>query len=197
MATLHQIPPAPPGPWPEQGDWTYEDYARLPNDGWRYEVIRGVLYMAPAPNTKHQYAGSVLVYHLTDFVAKHQLGRVYFSPIDVILPDIASPVQPDILFIHRDRLGIIKEQTIDGPPDLVVEILSPATLIYDRRTKYETYQAAGVKEYWIIDVRQATIDVFGLQDGLYIARGQYQSGDTAASYLLEGFTIGVDAVCGG
>lgn len=68
------------GEWPEQGTWTYDDYARLPDDGRRYEVIKGVLYMAPSPNTGHQYASGRLGNAMYTFVEQHQLGRVYFAP---------------------------------------------------------------------------------------------------------------------
>lgn len=180
---------------PEQGAWTYEDYSLLPNDGWRYEVIKGVLYMAPAPNTNHQRAISRLLHRLADFVEERTCGAVFTSPIDVILPGLASPVQPDILFIAKERLPIITRQTIDGAPDLVIEVLSPATLIHDRRIKYKLYEEAGVKEYWIIDVDQSLIEVFALTNGIYTASGRYGSGETAFSSLLDGFSVAVDSIC--
>lgn len=180
---------------PEQGAWTYEDYSLLPNDGWRYEVIKGVLYMAPAPNTNHQHAIGQIEYELFHHVKRNDLGRVYLSPIDVILPGLASPVQPDILFIAKERLPIITKQTIDGAPDLVIEVLSPATLIHDRRIKYKLYEEAGVKEYWIVDVDQSMIEVFALTNGIYTASGRYGSGETAFSSLLDGFSVAVDSIC--
>ncbi len=197
---MTQTLPSPPnidGEWPKQGAWTYDDYARLPDDGRRYEVIKGVLYMAPSPNTGHQYASGKLGTAMYIFVEQHRLGRVYFAPIDVILPGLANPIQPDILFIAQDRLNIIKKQTIDEPPDLVVEVLSPSSLTHDRRLKYETYEAAGIKEYWIVDVEHEVIEVFVLQDGGYSKAEKYTTGQSARSEVLDGFSIAVDAVCAG
>ena len=197
---MTQTLPSPPyigEEWPEQGAWTYDDYARIPDDGRRYEVIRGILYMAPSPNTRHQYAISRLGNALYNYVEQHQLGRIYFSPIDVILPGLANPIQPDILFIARDRLDIIRKQTIDEPPDLVVEVLSPSSRKHDRRLKYETYEAAGVREYWIVDVDQDLIEVFVLRTGQYTKSDRYTAGQTAISEVLNGFSISVDAVCAG
>lgn len=195
MATRIAPPPLQ-GEWPAQGQWTYEDYKRLPDDGWRYEVIGGVLYMSPAPKTKHQRASNVLATSLTNFVEPSQLGRIYTAPIDVILPDLAAPVQPDILFIAQTRLGMITDNAIVGAPDLIVEILSPGNWIEDRRTKSALYAVAGVQEYWIVDVDRRTIEVFGLQGQTFEELGRYTAGETAASRLLQGFTISVNTVCG-
>lgn len=197
MTQTLPLPPEIDGEWPEQGAWTYDDYARLPDDGRRYEVIGGVLYMAPSPNTRHQYAISKLGTSIYNYVENHRLGRVYFAPIDVILPGLANPIQPDILFIAQDRLDIIKKQTIDEPPDLAVEVLSPSSIRHDRRLKYETYEAAGVREYWIVDVDKAIIDVFNLESGTYASSGHYTAGQTAESVLLTDFSIAVDDVCAG
>src|SRR4051812_22762087 len=89
-------------PWPPQGQWTYDDYARLPDDGNRYEVIRGNLYVTPAPNFDHQYVISQLSRFLGNFGAETGLGFVLGAPFDVLLPDgIATPVQPDLVFFLR------------------------------------------------------------------------------------------------
>lgn len=178
--------------WPSQGDWTYEDYARLPDDGWRYEVIRGVLHMAPAPKPKHQKAVGRLYNALSDFVEHQNLGDVYFSPIDVILsPGLATPVQPDMLFIARDRLDIVKEQFVEGAPDLIVEVLSPSNWLADRRDKREVYAEAGVREYWIVDPERRDIEIFVLDNGEYALAGKFGAGEDAASQILGGFEVAV------
>ena len=104
------------GKWPSQGQWTYADYKRLPDDGWRYEVIEGELHMAPAPRPRHQEATINLATAMSQFARSKRLGKVYTAPIDVLLPGLASPVQPDVLFIANDRLDIVKEEFIEGPP---------------------------------------------------------------------------------
>src|SRR3954469_25062604 len=84
--------------WPRQGSWTYEDYLRLPDDGNRYEIIRGVLYVTPAPNFAHQFAVMKLGRYFDEFVFDQGLGVVLTAPFDILLPfGIASPVEPDVM----------------------------------------------------------------------------------------------------
>src|SRR5690606_27422899 len=84
--------------WPGPGEWTYEDYRQLPDDGYRYEIIEGELYMTPAPNIGHQRSSRNLEYALWHVVKKNTLGEVLDAPCDLILPG-GTPVQPDIMFI--------------------------------------------------------------------------------------------------
>jgi Uma2 family endonuclease len=181
--------------WPPQGQWTYEDYTRLPDDGWRYEIIEGELYMAPAPRPEHQEAGLNLTVPMVQFVRAHDLGKVYNAPIDVILPGLATPVQPDILFIAKDRLHIVKDTRIEGAPDLIVEILSPSNWLNDKQTKFRVYALAGVREYWIVDTDARTIELFVLRGQVYTQVGRYKPGDRVRSEVLPGFEIAVEEVC--
>jgi Uma2 family endonuclease len=193
-----QAPTQPPAErqWPPpQGQWTYDDYKRLPNDGWRYEVIEGELLMTAAPSTKHQKTAARLFGSLYHHVQPRGLGEVFFSPIDVILPDLASPVQPDILFVSRERLDIVREDFIEGPPDLIVEILSPSNWLADRREKFRVYALAGVREYWIVDTDARTVEVFMLRGSSYALVGKFGPGETVRSEVVAGFEIGVDEVC--
>lgn len=180
---------------PPQGQWTYEDYRRLPEDGWRYEVIEGELHMNPAPGSAHQDASISLASEMRFYAKDHNLGKVFTAPIDVRLGDVASPVQPDILFIRAERLDIIQERWIDGAPDLIVEILSPGNWIDDRRTKYRLYALAGVREYWIIDPKKCEIDVYVLHEGSFAQVGNFGAGERVRSEVLAGFEIGVDEIC--
>ncbi len=177
---------------PAQGEWTYQDYRRLPNDGWRYEVIRGRLHMAPAPRPKHQRAVGRLHLAISRFVEERGLGEVFISPIDVLLPALASPVQPDLLFIREDRLSIVTDEAIEGAPDLVVEVLSPSNWFLDRRDKFELYAKAGVAEYWIVDTDERTIEVFGLRGQAYDLVDKRGVGEVARSRLLNGFEVPID-----
>lgn len=189
-------------PWPpRRGEWTYEDYARLPNDQWRYEIIRGELHMSPAPRTQHQETSLHLASALHQFAHTNQLGKVFTAPIDVILSDratdetIASPVQPDILFIAQERLEIVQEKYIVGAPDLIIEILSPSNWLDDRRDKYTVYEAAGVREYWIVDPDNSTVEVFVLRDDQYTQIGRYGAGDVVRADVVAGFEIAVSEFC--
>lgn len=180
--------------WPEQGQWTYEDWARLPDDGTRYEVIDGVLYMAPPPSTAHQSTSNRLSNAMTNHADNHRLGHVFTAPIGVRLPDHPVPVQPDILFIRAEREGIIGGQYVEGTPDLVVEILSPSNWSYDREEKFRLYEEAGVPEYWIVDPRIKSVEVFVLEAGEYVLLGKWGAGGTATSRVVAGFEIPVTAI---
>lgn len=181
------------GQLPAQGQWTYGDYARLPDDGRRYEVVRGELFMSPAPRPLHQDVITLISYYLVEFLRVGRLGKSFVSPIDVILPQQrGDPVQPDILFISNERLEIVGELNIQGEPDLVMEVLLPSNPEYDRTLKYEIYAEAGVPEYWIVDPHERTVEVFALRDGGYEQLGRYGEGETARSELLDGFTAAID-----
>src|SRR3990167_6684556 len=122
--------------------YTYKDYEKLP-EGAPYQLIGGELVMTPSPIPYHQEILGNIFYELKRFVEETTRGDVYFSETDIY--------QPDIIFISKDRLNIIGEKKIEGSPDLVIEILSPATAYYDLRIKKDTYEQSGVKEYWIVD----------------------------------------------
>ena len=175
--------------------YTYQDYAELPDDGNRYEIIEGELHMAPAPRPRHQEATINLATVMSQFARSKRLGKVYTAPIDVLLPGLASPVQPDILFIASDRLGIVKEEFIEGSPDLVIEVLSPSNWLDDRRIKFHLYARAGVREYWIVDLERRAIEVFALRGHSFALLNRYGPGETVHSEVLPGFEIAVEAVC--
>jgi Uma2 family endonuclease len=193
--SIREAPISTDREWPPQGEWTYEDYRRLPDDGWIYEVIKGELYMSPAPTPIHQENKGNLFAELRDYGRKHDAGKAYDAPIDVILPGLANPVQPDVLFIVKERLHIVKKGRIEGAPDVIVEVLSPWNWNVDRREKFTTYARAGVREYWIVDPRARTIELFFLRDGTYSLIGKYGVGETVRSEVLKGFEVKVEEVC--
>ncbi len=178
--------------WPEQGQWTYEDYLRLPDDGRRYEIIDGVLYMANAPAFEHQQAVTSLTSQLWNFVQTHNLGVVLTAPFEVRLPDIAQPVQPDILFVSNARREIIKPKLIEGTPDLIVEVLSPSTARYDRHIKFDAYERAGVREYWIVNPRLRSVEVYTLVGNEYALHGEYGVGQLVISAVVSGLQLATD-----
>jgi Uma2 family endonuclease len=144
---------------PRPARWTYEEFARLPEDGNRYEIIAGELYVTPAPRPRHQLVLVPLIVQLNAFVAKHGLGRIYPGPIDVLFAE-GDYLEPDLVFVRQDRFGIVSDRGLEGAPNLVVEILSPSTARRDRTLKRDRYAFFGVSEYWVIDPEGRTVEVF-------------------------------------
>jgi Uma2 family endonuclease len=154
---------------------TYEDYAALPNDGKRYEILDGELSVSPAPSPSHQFVALRLASALDAYTTSERLGQVYIAPFDVILFD-TTIVQPDVLFFSTDRRSIISRRGAEGAPTLVVEILSAWSVRNDRTTKFQLYARYGVPYYWIVDSDRRTIDVYRLRDQGY-AEAETFSGD--------------------
>jgi Uma2 family endonuclease len=145
---------------------TYEDYCALPDDGLRYEIIDGALFGEPSPRRAHQRAAFRLATLLDAHVRARGLGEVYPAPFDVIL-DRTTVVVPDVVFIARDRLGIIAERGVEGAPDLIIETLSPGTAQRDRVAKLNSYARHGVQHYWLVDPAAKTLEALELAEGAY------------------------------
>lgn len=141
---------------------TYDDYLHLPNDGRRYEILEGEIFVSPSPVTKHRRISRNLLALLHQHVRQHKLGEVLSAPTDVILSR-TNVVQPDLLFISKSRAKILMEKNIQGAPDLMVEILSETSEEQDRTAKKQIYARHGVKEYWLIDPDRETLEVHKLE----------------------------------
>ena len=137
--------------------WTYEEYYRL-DDDQRYEIIDGNLLMAPAPDTWHQSWIGELYTILRNHVRKRNLGKVFVAPVDVVL-DAENTVQPHLVFVAAANLGIIQQRAIFGVPDLLIELISPSSVRRDRYDKKELYGRFGVKEYWIGDPANKSLEI--------------------------------------
>jgi Uma2 family endonuclease len=157
---------------------TYEDYAALPDDGHRYELIDGELVMTPAPGSAHQWVVIQLARLLLDHVERQGIGTVWISPIDVILED-STILQPDIAYLAKDRERLMRKRGVDGAPTLVVEVLSPARPASDLERKSELYFSNGVPHFWSVDRDRRTIEGRVPGDGRYMAEAVFQ-GDGAA-----------------
>ena len=145
--------------------WTYEEFARLPDDGNRYEVIAGDLYVTPAPGRIHQKVSSRLNALFLAFCEEQGAGDVYPAPFDVIFGE-GDYLEPDLVFVREDRVDeVIRDHGIVGTPDLIVEILSDSTERRDRGIKRERYAAYGVPEYCIIDTDAKYVEVYRLTRG--------------------------------
>ncbi len=145
---------------------TYKDYEALPADGRRYEIHDGELSVSAAPSPRHQEISGNLDEILRGHVKTRGLGKVFYSPIDCILSDI-TVVQPDLLYLDPSRLALLSNRGIEGPPTLVVEILSPSTTEIDRSTKRQLYAKYGVLYYWIVDPEARVVEAYVLSEGAY------------------------------
>lgn len=169
--------------------WTYEAYLALPDDGNRYEIIEGELYVTPAPSVGHQEVSGELFFAMRSFVRVHRLGALYYPPFEVHLSEETRPVQPDLTFIRTENKPTFSMNYFEGVPDLVVEIFSPSTHRNDQTVKYDAYQNAGVAEYWMVDPLARTVWVYTLQEGKYALHRQFVGNDTITFKLLAGLEI--------
>ncbi len=168
--------------------FTYQDYLQLPNDGKRYEIINGELIMAPSPLTKHQQISGELFLKLGNFVKERKLGVILHAPLDVVLSE-QNVLQPDIIFITKERQEIITEKNISGAPDLVIEILSPSTAYYDLFDKKELYEQFRVKEYWIVDPMRHWIEVYNQQVNKFVLTQKLEKKGRLESAVLKGLAL--------
>lgn len=174
---------------PKQGYWTYQDYLRLPDDGKRYEIIKGVLYMVNAPSFLHQFITSTLTRLLGNFVAENNLGLVLTAPFEVHLTEDTRPVQPDVLFIRAENWPDTEAAFFEGAPDLVVEVLSPSSTRTDRIAKFTVYEQAKVNEYWIVNPKTRAIEVYTLTDEQYELKGEFTNEETIESVVLADLNL--------
>jgi Uma2 family endonuclease len=173
---------------------TVEDLEIIPEErvGDRHELIDGELFVTPVPVSKHQAISFNLTLALGNFTRRKRLGEVRTAPSGVRLHD-DTLVIPDLVFVARGRLKTIGEKTIDGPPDLVVEILSPGTRRRDLTTKRELYARFGVPEYWIVDPDAKTLTVLVVYEGRYESSAQKENGEVN-SHILPGLALTLEQV---
>jgi Uma2 family endonuclease len=169
---------------------TYDDYLLFPEDGQRHELLDGEHFVTNAPSRWHQKAVSKLVYLFMDFLSREPLGEVYTGPFEVFFAehDVALP---DLVFVSRERAGILTDRNIQGAPDLIVEVLSPSTRQADELVKHGIYQRFGVREYWLADPRRQTVRVFRHTRGSFAPPVDLSAEDLLTTPLLPGLAIPV------
>jgi Uma2 family endonuclease len=170
--------------------YTYEDWLLFPEDGKRYELIDGELFVTPAPSRKHQAAVLRLSYFLFDFLRRNPLGELYPAPFEVHFSNL-DVVQPDLLFVANERLASLTEKNLEGAPDLAVEVLSKTTRKTDETRKLRLYEKFGVQEYWVVDPKDESARVFRREgDRLVLARAlSAAAADAFETPLLPGLAI--------
>ena len=151
---------------PNTNEWTYEQYALIPNDGLRHEIVNGAHFMNPAPNLYHQTVSRRIQFQLYRVIEIAGKGVVFNAPVDVQLSN-RDIVQPDLVVIETSRQKIMTPTKIKGIPNLLVEILSPSNADYDLKKKRELYERSGVPEYWIVLPDEQQVIQLSLIDGRY------------------------------
>lgn len=174
---------------------TYDDFLLFPEDGKRHELIDGVHYVTPSPKMSHQELLGRLYLAIGNFlVGRRHLGRVFLSPFDVVLSHY-DVVEPDLLFLAGDQQGILTDDNVQGPPALVVEILSRSTRKRDEGIKLRLFEQKGVREYWIVDPKGRRVTVFRRRDDGSFPRFtdlDEGHGATLVTPLLPGFELSID-----
>jgi Uma2 family endonuclease len=187
-ANLQTITLADWVPGPKQGDWTYDEYLTLPDDGKRYEIVNGVLLSTPPSTGSHQDTIGEVCFYLWSHVKLAGLGLVIQAPYIVGL-SAKDVFQHDIFVVmnaHRDK---VQEKKIVDAPDLVVEVSTFGTAAFDRLTKYDTYEYAGVPEYWILNLERRTVEVFVLDGDEYQSLGDFHGEQKVASRLISWLSV--------
>lgn len=175
---------------------TYEDFLHFPEDGKRHELIDGEHFVTPAPALRHQEILINLLSALRPHVLEHQLGRVYVAPVDVVLSE-TDVVEPDLLFVATAHLDRLTEANVQGPPDLVVEVVSETGRRRDEVTKRHLYERYGVAEYWVVDPVIETVKVYRAgADGRYQRRPELslEQADTLESPLFPGLALALSEI---
>jgi Uma2 family endonuclease len=172
--------------------WTYEEYCKL-DDDQRYEIIEGNLLMAPAPDTFHQSWVGELYLILHDHLKARTLGKVFVSPVDVVL-DSKNTVQPDLVVVLSANLGIIQHRAIFGTPDLLIELVSASSVRRDRYDKRELYARFGVKEYWIGDPANRSLEILTLKAGQYELHCAAEEKGELTSLVLPGLEFNLPEI---
>lgn len=168
--------------------FTYQDYLQLPEDGRRYEVVDGELFLTPAPTTVHQRVLTNLLFLLVRHVRDSGVGEVLPAPCDLVLSE-TDVVQPDVFFVSKERQAIVGEKYVSAAPDLVVEILSESTAKRDRGIKARLYERAGVRELWIVDPWAKTVEIFRGLEGRLEPHAVFGSPDTLLTPTFPGLEI--------
>jgi Uma2 family endonuclease len=170
---------------------TAAEFAQLPESNKIIELINGEVVVAPSPLNKHQKQLHRLTIALGN---KVEIGEWLFAPMDVHLDEL-NVVQPDLFWVSPDNTNC---QLIDeywyGPPDLVIEVLSPGTTRRDRLTKYDLYEKHGVREYWIVDADELYIEVYANRNSKFERVGAFGLGESFISPVLNGITLSVDVL---
>ncbi|MFQ3598806.1 MAG: Uma2 family endonuclease [Chloroherpetonaceae bacterium] len=175
---------------------TYAEFrdTEFPEDDTnRYELLDGELVQRNTPSVQHQRVVRNVFRKLDQFVLEKNLGEVFFAPIALLVDDYNAP-QPDVFFISNKTDQAMDDYVVMRPPELVVEVLSPSTMLDDRHRKRKLYERFGVKEYWLIDPQNKAIEVLAISGGQSEIFSFAAEKGTVRSKVLEGFEVNLNEV---
>ena len=166
---------------------SFADLERAPEDGRRYQLYDGEVFVVPAPLPRHQVVQLLIAEMLRHFAAEHG-GFAVPSPIDIVFSDY-DVLQPDVVFFKADRRHLVDlDHVIRHAPDLCVEVISPSTQETDRGRKMQMFARYGVPEYWIVDPRASRIEVYRLEGSAYALVSDASCDDTLLSPTIADLT---------
>ena len=169
---------------------TADEFFDLPEDGYRYELVHGVVVMSPSPTPRHQAIVMELAGQIHAYLRAHPVGQV-LAETDMHLGAVRGRdlvYRPEIVFLRTERWKeVLVADRITGPPDLAVEVISPGSRRYDSETKREDYERFGVAEYWLVDPERSTMTFYVLEGGRFVAAGS--DGETFASRAVPDFVL--------
>ena len=176
---------------------TYDDFLLFPDDGLRHEIIDGEHFVTASPVPRHQVLVGRLHFELESHLRAHPgSGQVFLAPLDVVLSQW-DVVEPDLLLIGPDQPEILTARNVQGPPVLVIEVISPSTRSRDKRLKRDLFNRVGVREYWLVDPDTNVVAVHGRDEGGHFGEARSLAAaehEVLTTPLLPGLSIALDAL---
>lgn len=167
---------------------TWDDIKDWPESHGRTEIVDGELVMSPLPSNQHQMICLRLGRLISPFVEQRDLGEFFAIPLHVILAEHVH-YEPDLCFVSKPRRRLLEDPVVQGPPDLIIEIISESNRTHDTVVKFRDYERYGVQEYWLVDPREEHIRTFALEGGKYIGLGIAGRGEHVSTRLFNGLKL--------
>lgn len=173
----------------------YQEYRQLEaDDDLFYELLNGRIVKKNAPSPRHQIILQNLNRSIDHWVFSKKLGQVLLAPVDVFLDEYNAP-HPDLVYISKEKESIITHDGIIGVPDLVMEIISPSSIVRDRVEKMKLYERFQIPEYWVVDPAYDAIEVYALNEtGQYQIHANAVKEGSVQSKVLDKFNLGLDTI---
>ena len=176
---------------PQLEKWTYDDMITFLPEESRFEIVDNVLFEMTSPSTIHQRVSVKLLSLFLNYISQHASGEIFHAPLDLVLNQ-GNVVQPDLIYISNEKKSIIERKGIFGPPDIVVEIISPSTHVRDIAVKKDLYEKFGVTEFWLIDPLNEAFEIFTLQNNKYKVFAFANTSGIVESHQLNGLVINLE-----